>query len=138
MPPTFVLTGVSGQTYLYQTYNMAGQWSTSPGLYAFAGAFFGGIGSTTVTRLLYIGQCDSFQRRMQEHQRDLWKEATRLGATHVLARVNVDEASRLAEEKDLIRYYNPILNTQHRVPPVTSGASGSGLYALTPPALRGK
>lgn len=124
MPPTQTLTGLTGRAYEYQTCLMEGNWSDVPGGYAFL-ASRPGIGQTSVCRILYIGQTDSLQRRMGEHRKDVWQEAVRLGATHVLAHVNLNgEAARLAEEEDLIRRYNPLLNTQHRKHPL------GGMYAL--------
>jgi hypothetical protein len=67
--------------------------------------------------ILYVGITDSFQRRIREHRDGVWASAWQYGATHVLARVISNKAERLAEEQDLIRYYQPALNTQRRFPP---------------------
>ncbi len=63
---------------------------------------------------LYFGVADDLQARIPNHER--WLEAARLGATYVMAHSTpAGEQSRLAEERDLIQYWNPPLNTQHRV-----------------------
>ena len=62
---------------------------------------------------VYIGQCDDFKCRLPGHERIA--EAERLGATHVMTHTTpAGEAARLAEERDLIAFWNPPLNTQHR------------------------
>lgn len=62
---------------------------------------------------LYFGVAENLRARLPNHER--WAEAKRLGATHVMGHTTPDgEQVRLAEEKDLIGYWNPPLNTQHR------------------------
>jgi excinuclease UvrABC nuclease subunit len=61
---------------------------------------------------LYIGIADSFKNRLPNHDR--WAEAQRAGATHIHARVVSPEASRQTIERELIRMYQPPLNTQHK------------------------
>ena len=60
----------------------------------------------------YIGIADNLSERIPCHER--WIEAVGLGCTHVLAHIQSDAAKRVAEEQDLIAYYQPTLNTQHR------------------------
>lgn len=62
---------------------------------------------------LYVGQTDSFSRRLSNHEK--WAAAARMGATHVHA-VSANEADRLAIEADLIGKFQPPLNTQLRQP----------------------
>jgi hypothetical protein len=63
---------------------------------------------------LYFGVADDLQARIPNHER--WAEAVRLGATHVMAHSTpAGEQARLVEERDLIQYWNPPLNMQHRV-----------------------
>jgi hypothetical protein len=63
---------------------------------------------------LYFGEAGDLQVRIPPHER--WAEAARLGATHVMAHTTpAGEAARLAQEKDLIQYWNPPLNVQHRM-----------------------
>lgn len=62
---------------------------------------------------LYFGQADSLRARLPNHE--VWPEAVRLGATHVMAHTTpAGESARKIEERDLIQYWNPALNTQHR------------------------
>ncbi len=69
---------------------------------------------------VYIGQADSLQKRLSNHER--LDEAMRLGATFVMTHTTpAGEAARLAEEADLIAYWQPILNTHHRSVPNRTG-----------------
>jgi hypothetical protein len=62
---------------------------------------------------LYIGQASSLQVRIPGHE--VWAEAVRLGVTHVFSHVTpAGERARCAEEADLIAFWNPPLNKQHR------------------------
>lgn len=62
---------------------------------------------------VYIGQCDNFKTRLPTHEQI--GPATRLGAMHVLTRLNsAGEQARLDEERDLIQRWQPTLNDQHR------------------------
>lgn len=112
MIPELNLTGQSGRTYPFKCYAPQTEWHDLAGCYAFAAHVVGGNGKSS-TRILYIGQTDSFQRRMREHQEDQWTAAARIGANLVLAVTVPNEAVRLAMEQDLIRAYQPSLNTHH-------------------------
>lgn len=62
---------------------------------------------------LYIGQAVSLRGRIPGHE--VWPGATRLGVTHVMSHTTpAGEKARCAEEADLIAFWNPPLNTQHR------------------------
>ena len=62
---------------------------------------------------LYFGETNDLSKRIPNH--DMWSEAARLGATHVMGHTTpAGERARLDEERDLIRNYNPVLNVQHR------------------------
>jgi hypothetical protein len=62
---------------------------------------------------LYFGVADSLRNRIPNHDR--WNDALRAGATHVMAHTTqAGEAARIAEERDLIRGWNPPLNVHHR------------------------
>jgi hypothetical protein len=62
---------------------------------------------------LYFGEAEDLQQRIPNHER--WDGAKRAGATHVMAHVTPNGVqARLVEERDLIQYWNPPLNTQHR------------------------
>jgi len=59
---------------------------------------------------IYIGQTESFKDRLPSH--DKLPCAQRNGFTHIHARANENEASRLKEEADLIANYRPPCNVQ--------------------------
>jgi hypothetical protein len=62
---------------------------------------------------LYFGQAENLQERIPNHDR--WEDAKRAGVTHVMAHsTQGGEAVRCAEEVDLMRQWQPLLNTQHR------------------------
>ena len=62
---------------------------------------------------LYFGESGDLQGRIPGHE--VWAAAVRLGATHVMAHTTpAGERARQAEEQDLIAFWNPPLNTQHR------------------------
>ena len=112
MIPDMILTGQSGQAHRFTCHAPQTEWNAVGGCYAFAAHNSGGIGAS-VTRILYIGQTDSFQRRMREHRDDQWAAAGRIGGNMILALVALSEAARLAIEQDLIRAYQPRLNILH-------------------------
>jgi len=103
-----ILTGLSGQTYEFSCYQPQTVWNEVAGCYVFAAQRIG-----SGLRVLYVGETKSFQRRMDEHQDDVWAFAVRQGANLILARPVSNEALRKAMEVDLIRTYRPPLNTQH-------------------------
>ena len=61
---------------------------------------------------VYIGIADDLFDRLTGHER--WAKAHRLGATHIIAQVQTNQAAREKAEQDLIGYWNPPLNTHHR------------------------
>jgi hypothetical protein len=111
MQLSMILTGLSGQTYEFSCYQPHTIWNEVPGCYVFAARQLG-----SGLRIFYIGETDSFQRRMSEHQDDVWAFAVQRGANLILARPVPNEALRKAMEVDLIRAYQPPLNTQHVQP----------------------
>jgi hypothetical protein len=123
MPNFIHLIGHSGRTYAYTVCSPYGTWTTQSGCYAFANLPYLGLPNP---QLLYIGLTDSFQRRMSEHSDDMWPRAVAVGANCILARVVSLHMDRVAEEQDLIRSYQPLLNKQHR-----------GLASVRPNSLLG-
>lgn len=61
---------------------------------------------------VYIGIADDLKGRVMNHE--IWEEALRCGATHLMAHLQSDRGARETEERDLIGYWNPVCNTQHR------------------------
>jgi hypothetical protein len=108
---TVDFVGKSGMTYRYwslQTPTLASSIKAEAGNYVFAKQMQNGFVQ------LYFGVADSLQARIPSHEK--WAEARALGVTHVLSHSTpAGEQARLAEERDLIQYWNPALNVQHRV-----------------------
>jgi hypothetical protein len=106
---TVSLIGASRQSYLYNENQIpVPSWSDVAGGYAFAYRNVHGLWI-----IIYVGETGSYQQRLTNHER--WPEAVRLGATHILTRLNpYGETARQAEERDLIASYDPPLNTQLR------------------------
>jgi hypothetical protein len=61
---------------------------------------------------LYFGITDDLSSRIPNHE--CWPEAQRLGVTHVMAHATPNALVRYTEERDLIAYWNPPMNVQHR------------------------
>lgn len=111
MTQTVYANGASGTVY---SYFILGDprvltWHDVPVNYMFARRLPSGT-----WEVYYIGQCQSGRDRMPTHER--WAEAMRsYGATHVLShQASPVEATRCAEERDLILSHNPPMNTQHK------------------------
>lgn len=100
--------GASGSKYRYWFLDIKGLIKDEAGNYMFVKRLTNGNYLP-----LYIGQANSLKNRLPSHER--LSEAIRLGATHVMAHTTPGgEASRLAEERDLIQYWSPALNTHHQ------------------------
>ena len=104
----FLYQSKNGQPLIFREFDFNSSWNyEASGLYIFAKR----IPITNDWLFLYIGQTDSFGRRMNEHQRDKWLDAVDLGAHVVLATVVSYKWERIRLEKELIHQYCPILNT---------------------------
>lgn len=102
--------GKSGRSYTYYflTNVTAAAIQAVAGNYAFVKRLANGNYAP-----LYFGQAGDLQARIPTHER--LSEAIRLGATHVMAHTTPGgEQVRLDEERDLIAYWNPPLNSHHR------------------------
>lgn len=100
--------GQSGKTYRYWSLDIKAPIKDEAGNYMFVQRLPNGNFVP-----LYIGQADSLKNRLPAHER--LKDAVRAGATHVFAHTAAGgETARLAEEKDLIQRWDPVLNTHHR------------------------
>ncbi len=119
----FTLTDLSGRKYTFSVCNPAKGWRPVGGLYAFSDA---------EGWPKYVGQTESFKARNPGPSHEKWPEASRYGATRVLAmELPGGEAVREAAERDLIRAYNPPANTQHRAA-TQNGLAGLGIGGLRP------
>ena len=91
--------------YGFTVYPMNTNWYEVGGIYIFCG-----INPYNQWVALYIGQADSFHKRIPSHEQ--WNPAARLGATHIHAMVVPLAANRDKIEAELIRVYQPALNIQ--------------------------
>ncbi len=100
--------GQSGRLYRYWPVNMSLPFDPIGGNYAFCKPSGSGIYIP-----LYFGESGNLQERMPAHE--VWPKAIRLGATLAVAHATpAGEQARLVEERDLIAFWNPLLNSQHR------------------------
>lgn len=110
-PPFIKLVGASGTNYDYwdlQSPRDASTIQDQPGNYAFLKKLPNGNYLP-----VYIGQADSLKNRLPNHER--MGDAILAGAIVLVAHTTPGgEQVRLAEEKDLVSVWNPVLNTQHR------------------------
>jgi hypothetical protein len=61
---------------------------------------------------IYVGIANDLSERLPSH--DMWPVAQRNGATAIFAHTQSSDLARISEESDLIAYWNPPCNTQHR------------------------
>jgi hypothetical protein len=117
------LTGLSGQTYLFNVHppTMA-SWNPIAGVYAFIA-----LAPTGQRRVLYIGEAHDLNSSLPSHPK--WQQAVAMGANRILARAVRGHTVRYNEEADLIAAYNPPLNAAHRELPDTL------LAEFSPPRL---
>jgi hypothetical protein len=96
--------GKTCRCYTYEIYPIGTSFNEVPGNYIYA--------KQTATGWVpcYIGQAKSLGARLGNHEKE--PSAKRHGATHIHAHQTQTEAERLAEEADLIRYWQPPCNEQ--------------------------
>lgn len=102
MSYTFCWNSHSFQIFLPWT-----TWNDVGGIYIFAKR-----SSPTTWTALYIGKASSFKGRLANHER--LPEALRAGATHIHAMCVSTEQERARVEQELIKCFDPPLNTQYR------------------------
>ena len=100
-------TKVNWGGYEFTVYSPSTSWNEIGGIYIFAGKNSEG---NWVAK--YIGKAQSFADRLPGHER--WDEAVKLGATHIHARTVSTEVDRDKIEGELIKKYQPPLNTQKK------------------------
>ncbi|MFH2067944.1 MAG: hypothetical protein ABII89_00555 [Candidatus Omnitrophota bacterium] len=93
--------------HTFTVYLQSAQWNNVAGIYIFAG-----LNEQNQWVPLYIGKCDSFDDRIPSHEQ--WDTAMSLGATHVHAMKVDAPKDRDLIEQELIRVFQPRLNTQLR------------------------
>jgi excinuclease UvrABC nuclease subunit len=91
--------------YSFGVYEQNADWNDVGGVYIFCG-----VNSRNEWVAIYVGETGSFRKRIPSHEQ--WSPAQHHGAIRVHARVEKQEATRLAIEELLIRAYQPILNVQ--------------------------
>jgi excinuclease UvrABC nuclease subunit len=94
------------QTLSFEVYDKNKGWYDVPGLYIFTYLTVNGWIA------LYVGQAQSFQARLPNHER--LDEAIRNGATHIHALVVPQQSQRDQWERMLIQNLQPPMNVQHR------------------------
>ncbi|MBP1152542.1 GIY-YIG nuclease family protein [Methylocaldum sp. RMAD-M] len=106
MTDSVIWTSPSGETFTFGIYNYKGVWNNVAGIYMFCRK--NQPQNSWVP--LYIGQTDSFQARLSNHEQ--WLAAFLKGANAVLAAVITRKDSRDRIERDLIQQFQPPLNQQ--------------------------
>ncbi|MEE9303801.1 MAG: hypothetical protein V3U84_08430 [Thiotrichaceae bacterium] len=90
----------------FNIYDRNDSWNDVAGLYIFS------YHTANGWHALYVGQAESFQARLPNHER--LDEAVRNGATHIHALGVSQQAQRDLWEKRLIQTLQPPMNIQHR------------------------
>jgi hypothetical protein len=93
--------------YSFTVYPASTTWNDIGGVYIFAG-----LNANNRWVALYIGETSSLKDHLTNHE--CWAEAARLGATHIHAIVVAQEASRVQIKSNLIKKFQPRLNTQQK------------------------
>lgn len=98
--------GQSGREYVYWIYPIGTSFKELPGNYVFARESRPGYWVP-----VYMGQTENLNQRLENHEKEAC--ARRNGATHIHAHTNsAGEASRRAEERDLVTRWKPVCNEQ--------------------------
>lgn len=103
---TILWPGKSGEKYKYWIHLIGTEFKDISGNYIFAKETSPGKWWP-----VYIGQTNSLSTRLSHHEKEAC--AKNNGATHIHAHTSGNEATRLAEEKDLIVNWTPVCNEQH-------------------------
>jgi predicted GIY-YIG superfamily endonuclease len=104
--PQIYWEGQSGKKYGYWIHPIGTSFKDAPGNYIYAKETQPGR-----WKPLYIGQTSSLKDRLGDHEKESC--AKRNGATHIHAHTSSDsEATRKAEESDLISKWKPVCNEQ--------------------------
>lgn len=98
---------VTWLSYTFNVYLHDDNWADVAGIYIFCG-----INSKNQWVAYYIGKTESFQDRIPSHKQ--WEQAVKLGATHAHAKMVSQAKDRDRIEEELIKAFQPRLNTQLR------------------------
>ena len=108
MSATILFRGLSGNEYKFWFFDIDTELVTTGGNYGFVKRLPNGNFVP-----LYWGECQNFNTRFPNHER--LGDAISLGATHVVGHTKpAGEQARKVEERDLIGFWNPPMNVQHR------------------------
>lgn len=99
-----IFKGVSGRLHRFSTVAPDRPLPDGPAVYAFARRSKGGAGWSVV----FLSRTANLAQRLSRHE--LWGEARRLGATHLLIHQRQERDAREAVEADLLAALRPILN----------------------------
>lgn len=97
-------------SYDFGVYDDKTTWNNVAGIYIFCKIVK--INQQEFWKALYIGQADSFEKRLRLTSHEQWIPAVRLGATHIHAMAVPLQANRDLIEKQLIQTFDPPLNVQ--------------------------
>jgi hypothetical protein len=98
-----IFKGVSGRLHRFSAFAPNAPMPAGPAVYAFARR---GNGGGWIT--LFLSRTANLAQRMGRHE--LWDEARRLGATHILIHQRHERDAREAVEADLLAALRPLLN----------------------------
>lgn len=99
-----IFKGASGQLHRFSAMGPGAAFPSTPAVYAFARPGQGGRGWVPV----FVSRTANLAKRMATHE--IWDEARRLGATHVLVHQRGARDAREAVEADLLASLRPVLN----------------------------
>jgi hypothetical protein len=99
-----IFKGASGKLHRFSAVPPGADFPATPAVYAFARPGQGGRGWVPV----FVSRTANLAKRMATHE--MWEEARRLGATHVLVHQRGARDAREAVEADLLATLRPILN----------------------------
>ncbi len=102
--PSITWQGQSGRTYGYWIHPLGTDFKDEPGNYLYAKETSPGRWQP-----VYVGQTSSLRDRLADHDKEAC--ARQSGATHIHAHTSGSEATRRAEEADLIARWQPACNT---------------------------
>lgn len=99
-----IFKGASGRLHRFTAVSPSADFGDAPAVYAFARPGPGGRGWTP----LFVSRTANLGKRLARHE--VWEDARRLGATHVLVHQRGARDAREAVEADLLASLRPVLN----------------------------
>jgi hypothetical protein len=99
-----IFKGASGRLHRFTAVSPSADFGGVPAVYAFARPGPGGRGWTP----LFVSRTANLAKRLTRHE--VWEDAQRMGATHVLVHQRGARDAREAVEADLLASLRPVLN----------------------------